>query len=219
MTKTKLSTDLQSVLSEFETYLLEHSNRPAVMSDRLSNIIGVLIDVKPTAIIDFSPQSERINLADFEKYLSRLGLSFIYDRTIIGSGATPDFIHTYFISKQPSLIRQLLNAEHELYELFQTNAPNAPVIKATHRLIGRLLGYPETAIDYFLLRQEKMELAEIPQSEWSKDIESYFHFIHSQLNGVDEFEVYDRPIHEAMAECLPTSAEIMQKTYPKKRWL
>ena len=215
----KISNEKQAVLSEFEEYLLKTTSRQSVVADRLSNILGVLIDIKPTCIIDFNPNFESFDLAKFEQYLEKLDLKFIYDHTKIGGESELDFVNTYFMSKNLETVKQLVEAEHKLYNLFNTDEPNSPLIKNQHRLIGRLLGYPETAIEFFLIRQEKMDLGEIEKSEWQKDLKTYFHFIHSRLNGEEEFELYDRPIHEAMDKYLPTSAKIMQSAFPGKRWL
>ena len=113
----------------------------------------------------------------------------------------------------------LQETEHELYDHFDTDEPNAPIIKVIHRKIGRLLGYPETATDWFLIRQEKIDLNEIDDDEIYKDLQNYFHFIHSRNNAEEEFEEYDQPIHEAMEKYTPLSAKLMKENANGKRWL
>lgn len=208
-------------LGKLEKYLLGSHERELIVADRLSNLVGVLIDIKPACIIDFRKNDFlKFDSKKFEDYLKKLGLVFKAEETLVEVKGGEDFkVNTYFISKKQETLNMIVDAEHELYDLFDENEPNAPVIKMEHRKIGRLLGYPETAIEYFLVRCEKMDLGEISMEEAMKDVNKYHHFIHSRTNGEEEYEEYDRPIHEAMEKYLPTSAEIMRKNSREKRWL
>ena len=214
--KTKLK-----ALGELEKYLLGTHERELIVADRLSNLIGVLIDIKPACIFDFRKADfSKIDDKKVRNYLEKLGLVFRIEDTLVEVKDGEDFeISTYFVSKKQETLDMLVDAEHELYDLFDEKEPNAPVIKMEHRKIGRLLGYPETAIEYFLVRSEKMDLGEIPVEEAMKDVEKYHHFIHSRVNGEEEFEEYDKPIHEAMEKYLPTSAKILRENSGEKRWL
>ena len=208
------------ILSEFDQFLVEKCARPVVAADRLSCIMGVLIDVKPSCMIDFTKfDTENMNLKDFEKYLKELGLVFHYEKTDLNTDFEPSFTHTYFISKNQETVDMLIDAEQELYDHFSTDEPNSPIIKIIHRKIGRLLGYPETATDWFLIRQEKMELKDMEDDDIYKDLQDFYHFIHSRNNSEEEFEEYDKPIHEAMEKYTPLSAKLMRENAGTKRWL
>ena len=207
-------------LKEFDKYLVEKCARPDVAADRLSCIMGVVIDVKPTCVIDFSKYDfEEKDRKEFEKFLDDLGLVFHYEKTDLGNETEFTFTHTYFISKSEDTLNMLIDAEQELYDHFSTDEPNSPVIKIIHRKIGRLLGYPETATDWFLIRQEKMDLNEMDEDDIYKDLQNYYHYIHSRNNAEEEFEEYDKPIHEAMEKYTPLSAELMRENAGNKRWL
>lgn len=208
------------ILGELDQFLTEKCSRPLIGADRLSCIVGVLIDIKPSCVIDFTEfDTENMSLKEFEKILKELGLVFIYEKTELGADFDVTFTHTYFISKDKETVDMIFDAEHELYDHFDTDEPNAPIIKIIHKKIGRLLGYPETAIDWFLIRTEKMDLGEIDADDAKKDLKTYYHFIHSRLNGEEEFEEYDKPIHEAMEKYAPLSAKIMREESDGKRWL
>lgn len=215
-----MSEDDIKALSLFDRFLVNSCARPFIAADRLCCIMGVLIDIKPACMIDFTNlDAENMDLDVFERFLESLNLKYIYEKTELNPKIEPKFTHTYYISKKQEIAEMLQEAEQELYDHFDTDEPNSPVIKLIHRKIGRLLGYPETATDWFLLRQEKMDLNEMDDDEIYKDLQKYFHFIHSRNNGDEEFEEYDKPIHEAMEKYAPLSAELMRENAGEKRWL
>ena len=210
----------QKTLKELDKFITEKCARPIIGADRLSCIVGVVIDIKPACMIDFNlDDAKDMSLLTFEKFLEDLGLEFYYEKTDLGEESYYRFVHSYFIAKKRETIDMLLDAEHELYDHFDTDEPNSPVIKIIHKKIGRLLGYPETATDWFLIRTEKMDLDEMDEEEYSKDLQKYHHFIHSRTNGDEEFEEYDRPIHEAMEKYTPLSAKLLREDSGEKRWL
>ena len=207
-------------LAELDKFLVEKCARPVIGADRLSCIIGVIIGIKPSCVIDFNPiDVKNMDLKEFERLLKKLGLEFIYEKTELDTDFDIKFTHTYFISKKKETAEMLFDAEHELYDHFSTDEPNSPVIKIIHRRIGRLLGYPETATDWFLVRCEKMDKDEMDEDEIFKDLQKYHHFIHSRTNDEEEFEEYDKPIHEAMEKYTPLSAKLMREESDGKRWL
>ncbi|MBR1801608.1 hypothetical protein IJ768_00020 [Candidatus Saccharibacteria bacterium] len=207
-------------LKDFDKFLTENCARPEIAADRLSCIMGVIIDIKPSCIIDFNlDDAKNMDMKKFEKFLKDLGLKFYYEKTDLGEESFIRFTHTYFISKTAETLDLIVDAERELYDHFDENEPNSPVIKIIHRKIGRLLGYPETATDWFLIRTEKMDLDEMDKDEYMKDLQKYHHFIHSRTNDEEEFIVYDRPIHAAMEKYTPLSAKLLRESKPEKRWL
>ena len=212
--------EIKNTLELLDRFLVNSCARPLIAADRLSNIVGVLIDIKPACMIDFTEHdTENMDLNIFESFLKSLKLEYIYEKTELSDEFDIKFTHTYYISKEKRVVRMLQEAEQELYDHFDTDEPNAPIIKVIHRKIGRLLGYPETATDWFLVRQEKIDLDEIDNDDVYKDIQKYYHFIHSRTNGEEEFEEYDKPIHEAMEKYTPLSAELMRENRKDKRWL
>lgn len=209
------------VLRNFDQFLIKNSARPFIAADRLSCIVGVLVDVKPACIVDFSKHDvEDIRLREFEKYLKLLGLTYVYEKTNLNSDLKDvESTHSYYISKNKETVNMLLDAEHELYDLFDSAEPNSPVIKIIHQKIGRLLGYPETATEWFLVRSERINQAELDEDDIFRDLQKYHHFIHSRSNADEEFNEYDKPIHEAMEKYTPLSAKIMRENSGEKRWL
>ena len=212
--------ETKNTLELFDRFLTNSCARPLIAADRLSCIMGVVIGVKPACMIDFTEKdTEGMDMKVFESFLTSLGLEFIYDKTELNPEIEPSYTNTYFISKEKRTARMLFDTEHELYDHFDTDEPNAPIIKIIHRKIGRLLGYPETATDWFLIRQEKLDLDELENDEIYKDLQSFYHFIHSRNNSDEEFEEYDKPIHEAMEKYTPLSAKLMRDNAGTKRWL
>jgi hypothetical protein len=215
-----MDSEKEKVLKEFDQFLTNSCARPTIAADRLSCIVGVLIDIKPACVIDFNPiDAKDMSLKEFENFLKKLGLEYIYEKTDLNTDFDIKFTHTYFISKEKETAELLVDAERELYDHFSTDEPNSPVIKIIHRKIGRLLGYPETATDWFLVRCEKMDAGEMADDEVFKDLQKFHHFIHSRNNSEEEFEEYDRPIHEAMEKFTPISAKLMREESGDKRWL
>lgn len=215
-----MDAEMINTLELLDRFLVNSCARPFVAADRLSCIVGVLIDVKPACVIDFTKfDVENMDLKVFESFLKSLHLEFFYEKTELNPEVEPTFTHTYFISKERKTARMLVDAEQELYDHFSTDEPNAPIIKIIHRKIGRLLGYPETATDWFLVRAERIDLNEMDEDDIYKDLQKFYHFIHSRNNSDEEFEEYDKPIHEAMEKYTPLSAKLMKENAGEKRWL
>lgn len=82
--------------------------------------------------------------------------------------------------------------------------------------VGKLLGYPETAIlEYIEASSDELYFKSEKRRE---KMARNRYYAHSEKFEDDEFRQYDLPLNQAILKYLPRIAKIMQ-TDPKKRWL
>lgn len=84
-----------------------------------------------------------------------------------------------------------------------------------HRRIGKMLGYPETATDYFLKRWESMDTDDELPMVVSKSLKGtptdYFHhFILSPDNYQQEIDEYVKPLESAVKLLAPDTYKIIE---------
>lgn len=211
----------QKILKKFEKAAINKvHDENVILADRMANIIGVLLDIKPACIVDFFISKFNEKEAELmEKLVKDLELSCVIERNLVtlNPGEKTE-LRTFYISKKLENAELLASVEHEMEQQFRENFQDPYKIKECHRRIGRILGYPETAIEFFLIRWDKIVAKEYTAEEADKESKKYFHFIHSELNAEEEFEEYDRPIHEAMEQYIPTLTKIFRDEFPEKRW-
>ncbi len=81
--------------------------------------------------------------------------------------------------------------------------------------IGKLLGYPETAVKYFVSMESKARPSEAHKARLKK----YLHYAHSDTYQEVEFRAYDVKVNRATEKYAPRSARVIRKKFPNKRWL
>lgn len=187
----------EDVKSEFD--LLETMTR-YMLDERsaawmMSGIVGVYADVKPVAFEEvFDDLVEESDARMVQESLRRLGIAteVEVDRDADENGIKRQ---TWYFAKQPELITEFREVNRPKFGL------RGEEKDATERKVGKLLGYPETATEYFIRRSHSDDpYSEEPGSE---------HYIHSPEHAAEEYEQYEKPLYAAMAEYCPESLKVL----------
>ena len=125
-------------LRRLERFLFRYSDSPNAAAETVAQIVGVFISIKPAMEGDFSPvYSDAKILWRFTKILEELKLAVIFDSSQNSAGGK-----VFFIARSHKKAAELQDAFRELW----CKGPNAE----NHTRIGVLLGYPDSAVQYFI---------------------------------------------------------------------
>lgn len=169
------------------------------------DLVGVTEDIKPAGILSmYTPKNftERSNERT-ESILNSLGLKFSKDITDDPTYAPAGYdLVSYYVAKTDELVTETIKAEHQSWDDHQMGDGT--------RKLGKLLGFPETAIEYYIKRnQENAKTGASPQKLYPNE---YF-YAHSPENVQTEFQQYEAKIMPAMQKYCPKSASEIQKKY------
>ena len=198
-------------VGEIDHYLMQTSESQEAMASYMVDLAGVLADVKPAALISISTVDMNLDSGDFARMITGVGLQIAPDQK--GSH--------FFISKTAETAEQLKQGFYDLWENNKTKNAEERV-KIDHR-IGKLLGYPETAINQDF--GEPTTLLDKIKGLFKKRRDESFdsrYYIHSPGNENEEFEQYEKPIHEFMDKYCPESTRVLKEKKNSKgrsyRW-
>lgn len=164
------------------------------------DVVGVLRGIKPGSLIE--------DANNMEDYVRKLGLSC---EKIEGKGmmtiAWNDELAKYLADDLSASWGEILNETPE-----------------GNRKIGKLLGYPETATEYYIDRLASFEdpsredLPMILPEEFDGTVREYFHqFVLSPDNWREETENYIIPLEEATRELAPRSYKQIEQEVERAR--
>lgn len=195
-------------IKKVERYLFWHCKHKYEAGLAVSSILGVLIDLKPACNCIFDEQKTRkFNLRRFAAILEELELKVIFERKIIEGG----YLLSLYISKSQKKAERL----KELFGDLNRYNFGDKERKEINAEIGKLLGYPKTAVDYYVRNVESGDL-----SKSHKDrILRYFYYAHSDKYQDQEFKEYDIVLNRALEKYSSRSAKEIRRKYPQKRWL
>lgn len=185
-------------LREVGEFFREQCKDPLGTIERTSAVIGVIADIKPAGLVGFEyqPGSEEQQEA-FEVNLQNMGINFIEQ------DAGGVYRH-YFISRDLKTARALQRA---FLELWANNSTNNSSDDINERL-GRLLGYPETAIQY--VKSSKASAVDPLQKRPDTLI------VHDPAHFEEEYAAYERPIYEIMDKACPELTEALRRSQKQK---
>ncbi len=151
----------------------------------ITDVIGVLVGLKPVAFVGGNKQDIDSDL------LRRLGLSL---------AQWPEK-HLVYVSKDRVLA-------HRLAELHKKVWGSNALYPSENREIGKLLGYPETATEYFIKRLKTLDsgnpLSVFIPKETENTASAYFqNLILSPDNYKKELAEYCEPLEAAVREFAP----------------
>lgn len=154
----------------------------------MAAIAGVFADVKPAAFCNvralennyFDPDQFRANLKSLGiySYFQPEGHSDTYDADL----------GTWYLSKDPQNLKLL----QDIREDYSGGDDR-------ERALGKLLGYPETATEYFIKRSH----SEAPFSPPPQTDYVITNYIHDPAHLQAECDAYERPITEALQKYCP----------------
>ena len=181
--------------------MYKYSARPLTAACDIADIVGVIIDIKPSSMNNLQADLVGENeLWRFTKILEKLGLCVIFERRSFG-GALDVF---YFVAKSHKRAANLQEAFHELW--------NKGKSKEIDTEVGTLLGYPETAVHYYSLHTDTLSEAHAERASRNR------FYAHSSSHEDEEFAQYEVPIYKQIVKYCPKTAKIL-RSQPGKRWL
>lgn len=186
-------------VGEIDHYLMQTSESQEAMASYMVDLAGVLADVKPAALISISTVDMNLDSEDFAKMITGVGLHIASDQ----KGGR------FFVSKTIETAEQLKQGFYDLWENNKNKNPEERT-EIDHRL-GRLLGYPETAINQDF--SEPTKLSDRIKGLFRKRRDESFdsrYYVHSPGHENEEFEQYEKPIHEFMDKYCPESSRVLK---------
>ena len=224
---------MEKKLLKLEDFLLEfygEENIELVISEAAS-ILGVLIGIKPTALLMNDMMEDgrmlldgdtlknileelgiKMTIGDVSKFAVHKNIKRMADSLYEGD----EFI---YISIDESLCDEL----KKKYSVV-TNLTEGGLVAEKDRnewneanlRVGELLGYPETAVLEYI--KTSGDASYMTSEKRRERMARNRYYAHSEKFEDDEFREYDLPLNQAILKYLPKVAKIMQ-TDSKKRWL
>lgn len=198
-------------VAEIDKYMMANleMDNPAertAMAHYVADFAGVASGVKPTALVVISPSNMNMQTEQLAKLIDEAGMQ-VADGWENGR---------FFISRSKDLAAQ---SKEQFYRLWSGERTSE-----VDHAIGELLGYPKTAINQDFSERPKGILAKLktigtkkvrPELEW--------HYVHNPEFQDEEFEVYEKPLHEYMDANCPVAASVLKKEKTPlgrpKKWL
>lgn len=222
---------MEKLLSRLEDFLYNfygEENRKNVCAV-IACILGVLIGLKPAALLINDVLSDGRMLLDngeFEVLLSQLNLKMVvgsvsrFTEKIMTRKTGKYQGHEFlYISLKGELCLELKRYYEEMVNLscngFAMKGEEKEWTELTSK-IGKLLGYPKTAILEFVSKNGDEEY--VKDVNRMERIKRNRYYAHSEVFEDEEFEEYDLLLNLAIKQYLPHTAAIMQAD-SKKRWL
>ena len=174
-------------------HLLDTSTKTRIQAAETSDLIGVIAGIKPVAFLSNTEVNSEL-IAD------------------IGIKCEPMTDGLFAASRDDHLNAKLKNTF--LYE----REEDGRMSFEGHRTIGKLLGYPESATEYFIERfdtvfsEDELPVV-IPRSTLDTPTEFFHQFILSPNNYQDEINTYIRPLEIAVKELAPHTYKFIEKEY------
>ena len=199
----------KSIITELESYLFNYKTKPIVAADDMADIIGVMIGVKPAAIVCHIDTKEmaKINPNDLVELLDRAGLkALLFMQNYLSMGEMV-WCEDVYISHDLKTAAKL----HQLFEKLRSSMDdigqiyNQKAWEESSREIGLLLGYPATAVEYYITERD------IDNKERKELMKRYQFYIHSPKHHEEEYRAYDQKIFQALQDYAPRSAKSLVK--------
>lgn len=205
------------LLRELEGVVLDFYEKKKMMGvSFLTGVLGVLIDLKPAALLinDKINENKLLDNKRILEILNKLGVDLVREKLNKFSNEEIEYL---YLAKTA---RECLELQKWHGEFFNSVSESGEVLdkkvwaEANYQ-IGKILGYPETAtLEYIRMQIEGIE----KDNNYRSRMERNYYYMHSARYENEEFEAYDLRLNLAVNEYLPVTAEIMQAN-TKKRWL
>lgn len=168
-----------------------------LMRSEIMDIIGVVIGIKPSAVLSYSAQ--------LTSQIRDLGLNYHKLTDLAGNDGLT-------ISRSELLAKKLVESFQELWSRDRNDR------SAVHRDIGKMLGYPETSTDYFIKRSATLDgplesqlPAIIPHEFESGAGHEFCQLIFSPYHWREELEAYSLPLELATRLLAPKSYRCFER--------
>lgn len=182
----------------------------------LTGVLGVLIDLKPAALLinDKINENKLLDNKRILEILNKLGVDLVREKLNKFSNEEIEYL---YLAKT---VRECLKLQKWHREFFNSVSESGEILdkqvwSEANYQIGKILGYPETATSEYI----RMQIEGIEKDDnYRSRMERNYYYMHSVKYENEEFEAYDLKLNLTVNEYLPVTAEIMQANI-KKRWL
>jgi|GEM_PF-5584625 len=177
--------------------LIDMESKTYVQAVATSDLIGVIAGIKPVAFL----HDAEISL----ELVSATGMS------------CEPILNGLFAASRDE------NLNLELRDVFLSyRDKNGRVTDEGSRKTGELLGYPDTAVDYFVERSHTVRTSNelplvVPLSTLDTPSEFFNQFILSPNNYQEEMDTYIKPLEAAVKELAPNTYNFIEKQHRHKQ--
>ena len=205
------------LLRELEGIVLDFYEKKKMMGvSFLTGVLGVLIDLKPAALLinDKINESKLLDNKRILEILNKLGVDLAREKLNKFSNEEIEYL---YLAKTARVCLELQKWHREFFNSVSETGEilDKKVWSEANYQIGKMLGYPETAtLEYIRMQIEGIEKDDNYRSRMARN----YYYMHSMKYENEEFEAYDLRLNLAVNEYLPVTTEIMQANL-KKRWL
>lgn len=197
----------KTIIAELENYMFKHETKPTVAAYVVADIIGVMIGIKPATVINHinTTESSKQDPNDLIELLNRANLKALFFTQSYFSMGKIIWSEDVYISHDIRVAAKL----HQLFEKLRDSMDNMGQIfdqgtwEESSRKIGHLLGYPTTAVEYFITEQD------IDNEERKQLMKRYQFYVHSPKHHEEEYRAHDYKIIQALQDYAPKSAKIL----------
>ena len=193
----------KDTIAELEILLFDMVEEPGISANMMADTIGVLINLKPAMIGAFSKKGFKSSDVDkFETILDKLCLERVYYDQYI------------FVSKKLKTAERTRRSFVELWSVIDEGGRilNKKKWANVTKKIGKLLGYPKTAIKNFIKENDTEDETRMKRMERNR------YYAHSAEYEDEEFKIYDQILNSAISNLAPKTANFLSSN-KKKRWL
>ena len=211
---------------ELERFVYHHKPAGAA-SEMMAALVGVFVGLKPAGAVDFlSEQASATDLMKFREMVTRLGLKLVTDVEEVREGDTAIRYVMLYVAREIGVAQELAMAFAAMRESLDEGGGIKDLAEwaRTTLEIGRLLGYPESAVEAFVRETEEWTETGVNGAMGARERKyttvggANRYYAHSLEHEREEFEAYDRPLNQAIDEWAPFTAERLQAN-ANKRWL
>ena len=197
-------------IAQIENFLIKNKKKTTGAVSCMTDIIGVLIDLKPATFMFFSSEEmEKTDCLEFKEMLEKVGLKCVfYCHQALIDGL--EWSEKIFISKKFDTAIKLRNVFIQMWassDDFGQVIDQKTWVKTT-RQIGKMLGYPNTAIESFIKNKTEHRSGDDSLTVVGGRCKT---FAHSKKHLDREIELYDKPLDEAVKKYAPKIYELSKK--------
>ena len=208
----------KQTIIELEELIYQIKKRPIHAAHTMSDIIGVIIGLKPVTITSFDlDEFSDSSYNQFVELLKRLGLEALFFKKSLIELGKVKWVEYVFISSAQELTVKAYNAFDELWNTMDDYGQIYALEKwrdATIKL-GKLVGYPKTAVMAFA---DSINEQDANPQERINRMKRNRYYAHSAEHEEQEYEAYDLKLNQAIAKLAPKTAELFANEKTKK-WL
>ena len=196
----------RDAIIKLEEFLFVHKKKPNVAAHMMADYLGVMIGIKSAAVNYFdATEYITVNPKEYIENLNQVGLKALFFRQEQVSMDKLTWIENIYVAHNIETAKQLHRAFVRLHSTIDDASQflDRQVWEDSSREIGRLLGYPSTAVEYFITEQD------INNEERKQLMKRYRFYVHSPEHHEEEYQAYDHKIFQALQEYAPRSAKIL----------